>query len=307
MTREEGLRQEANAISLGAMDTSETAPVRFLDRPGGRISYTVQGTGPLMIAVPGMGDLRDVNRELVGPLVDAGYRVALTDLRGMGEGDTGFTEFGDDATAGDLVALIRELGGPAVLIANSMGAAASVIAAADAPDLVAGIVGVGALLRNPPQSGFMRAITPLLFRAALARPWGARFWGGFYRSLNKGTTAPWLGDHVAAIVANLRQPGRLRDFRRLALTLDHDVAERRLPELQAPMLHIVGALDPDYPDPAAEAAWLRSLGAEVHELDETGHYPQAQRPGRVVPITLGFLSRLRSGDEWRMAHGGARA
>jgi pimeloyl-ACP methyl ester carboxylesterase len=267
----------------------------------------VHGAGPLVIAVPGMGDLRAVNRELVDPLVDAGYRVALTDLRGMGDGDTGFAEFGDDATAGDLVALIRELGGPAVLVANSMGGAAAAIAAADAPDLVAGLVGIGALLRNPPQNGFMRAITPLLFRGALARPWGAKFWGGFYRSLNKGAVAPWLDEHVAAIVANLKQPGRLRDFRRLALALDHDAAERRLPEVHTPMLHIVGALDPDYPDPAAEAVWLRSLGAEVHELDETGHYPQAQRPDRVVPITLGFLRRLRSDDQWRMPRGEARA
>lgn len=281
------------------MDTSDPVSTRFLDRPGGRISYTVRGEGPLVVAVPGMGDLRSVYRDVVDPLVAAGHRVALTDLRGMGDGDTGFDEFGDDATAGDLVALIRELGGPAVLIANSMGAAAAVIAAADEPELVAGIVGVGPLLRNPPVSPVVRALTPLLYRVALARPWGARFWGGFLRSLNAGVTAPWLDEHVAAVVANLRQPGRLRDFRRLALALDHDVAERRIPELRAPMLHILGTLDRDYPDPAAEATWLRSLGAEVHELDETGHYPQAQRPDRVVPITLGFLRRVRSGDEWR--------
>ncbi|MDR5701256.1 alpha/beta fold hydrolase [Agromyces aerolatus] len=282
------------------MDTQDTEPVRFLDRSGGRVSYTLHGTGPLVVLVPGMGDLRAVNRELVGPLVDAGHRVAATDLRGMGDGGTGFAEFGDAATAGDMTALIRELGGPAVLVGNSMGAAASAIVAADTPELVAGLVGVGPILRNPPTSGLMRAVTPLLFRGALARPWGARFWGGFYRSLNRGATAPWLDEHVAAIVANLREPGRLRDFRRLALTLDHDVATRRLPEIQAPMLHLVGTLDPDYRDPAAEAAWLRSLGAEVHELDETGHYPQAQRPERVVPITLGFLKRLRAGDDWRM-------
>jgi pimeloyl-ACP methyl ester carboxylesterase len=282
------------------MNTTETGATRFLDRPGGRVSYTVHGTGPLVILVPGMGDLRTVNRELIAPLTDAGYRVAATDLRGMGDGDTGFAEFGDDATAGDLLALIRELGSPAVLLANSMGAAASAIAAADAPELVAGIVGVGPLLRNPPASRAMRAVTPLLFRTALARPWGARFWGRFYRSLNTGGTAPWLDEHVIAIIANLGQPGRLHDFRRLALTLDHDAAESRLAEVRAPMLHLVGALDLDYPDPAAEATWLRSLGAEVHELDEVGHYPQAQAPDRVVPITLGFLRRLQAGDGWRM-------
>jgi len=79
------------------MKMSEGLSVRYLDRPGGRVSYTVQGTGPLVVTVPGMGDLRSVNRELAGPLTDAGHRVALTDLRGMGDGDVGFDEFGDEA------------------------------------------------------------------------------------------------------------------------------------------------------------------------------------------------------------------
>src|SRR5690349_19951009 len=112
------------------------------------------------------------------------------------------------------MALVRQLGGTAVFVANSVGAAASAIVAAEAPELVAGVIGVGPIMRNPPTSKLMRLITPLLFRGALARPWGARSWGGFYRSLNRGSTAPWLDEHVAAIVANLKEPGRLRAFRR---------------------------------------------------------------------------------------------
>src|SRR5947209_19971987 len=112
------------------MNTSIANEVRFLQRPEGRISYTVQGSGPLVVAVPGMGDLRSTYRELVGPLVDAGFRVATTDLRAHGDSDTTFTQFGDIPTARDLVALIDELGGPAVILGNSMGAAAAAWAAA---------------------------------------------------------------------------------------------------------------------------------------------------------------------------------
>ena len=79
-----------------------------------------------------MGDLRGTWRELVGPLVEAGFRVAVTDLRGHGDADTTFTEHGDIATAGDILALIDELGGPALVLGNSMAGSAAVIAAAAA-------------------------------------------------------------------------------------------------------------------------------------------------------------------------------
>jgi len=66
----------------------------------------------------------------------ARYRVAATDLRGHGDSDATFATYGDAETAGDVHALIEELGGPAVIVGNSMGAAAAVMVAADHPDLV---------------------------------------------------------------------------------------------------------------------------------------------------------------------------
>ncbi len=42
--------------------TTSTAPAgatTYLTRPGGRIGYDVAGTGPLMVLVPGLGDLRE--------------------------------------------------------------------------------------------------------------------------------------------------------------------------------------------------------------------------------------------------------
>jgi pimeloyl-ACP methyl ester carboxylesterase len=111
----------------------------YLVRPAGRLSYAIAGAGPLIVAVPGMGDLRSSYLELAGPLVDAGFRVALLDLRGHGDSDTGFVEHGDEATASDILALIDELGGPAVVIGNSMAGSAALIAAADRPDAVAGL------------------------------------------------------------------------------------------------------------------------------------------------------------------------
>jgi pimeloyl-ACP methyl ester carboxylesterase len=282
------------------MDTDTTQNVHHLARPEGRVSYTVEGSGPLVIAIPGMGDLRSSYRELVAPLLAAGYRVAVMDLRGHGASDTTFRTHGDIATGQDLLALIGELGAPAVVLGNSMGAASAAWAAAEDPRAIAGLVFYGPLLRDAPSSSFARAATRGFYRIALVRPWGAAFWAGFYRSINKGTRAPWLEEHVAAIRSMLAEPGRLRSFRQLALQLDHSVVEKRLGEVTAPMLAFVGTLDPDYPSPAAESEWISSLGGRSRLVEDAGHYPHAQRPDITVPGTLDFLNTLRGGStgEW---------
>ncbi len=120
----------------------------FLDRPEGRIGYDVGGDGPLVVLVPGMGDLRSAYRFTAPALRGAGYRVACTDLRGHGESNTTFSSYGDVETAGDIIALIEELDDSAVVVGNSMGADAAAYAAADRPDLINGLVLVGPFVRN---------------------------------------------------------------------------------------------------------------------------------------------------------------
>ncbi|WP_043346516.1 alpha/beta fold hydrolase [Beutenbergia cavernae] len=272
-----------------------TQQLQYLDRPGGRIAYTVTGTGPLVVAVPGMGDLRSAYDDLAPALVAAGYRVAVTDLRGHGDSDTTFPAYGDVETGWDVLALVEHLGGPAVLVGNSMGAAASAWAAAERPDAVRGLVLLGPFLREPEASGTRRAMNRLLYRAALAGGWGAGFWARFYRSLNAGRTSPRLDAHVAEIRAALRRPGHLAALRNLALQLDHDPVTARLGDVDTPTLALLGAVDPDYPDPAAEADWIRSvMRARVELVDECGHYPQHQRPDVVVPAVLDHLAALPS-------------
>jgi pimeloyl-ACP methyl ester carboxylesterase len=141
----------------------------YLNRRDGRIGYDVAGDGPLVALVPGMGDLRDAYRYLTPVLREAGYRVACTDLRGHGDSDATFTSYGDVDTAGDVIALIEELGVPAVVVGNSMGAGSAVLVAAQRPDLVNGLVLVGPFVRDPDMSAVQR----LILRVAMAQPWAA--------------------------------------------------------------------------------------------------------------------------------------
>jgi pimeloyl-ACP methyl ester carboxylesterase len=108
----------------------------FLNIDGGQIAYEVTGDGPLVVLSPGIGDRRQAYRFLVPKLAQAGYRVASADLRGHGESSMGWASVtGKDAitrtdVANDLLALVRRLGGPAVIVGHSISGGAATIAAA---------------------------------------------------------------------------------------------------------------------------------------------------------------------------------
>ncbi|RPF21401.1 alpha/beta fold hydrolase [Myceligenerans xiligouense] len=265
----------------------------FLRRPEGAIAFTDSGSGPLVVAAPGMGDLRSTYDDVVPALTDAGYRVVVTDLRGHGDSDTTFRDHGDDTTGADLLALVEHLdAGPAVLLGNSMGASAAAWAAAERPDLVRGLVLISPFLREPVSPATQRLLR-VLYRVLFTGPWGAAAWASYYSSITKGRRSARHGAHVAAVRQAMREPGHLRSFRHLAVALDHSVVEARVDEVRAPALVVVGELDPDYPDPAAELDRITAtLGADGLLVPETGHYPQHQAPDVVVPAVLTFLDGL---------------
>jgi pimeloyl-ACP methyl ester carboxylesterase len=262
---------------------------RYLARPGGRIAYDVAGVGPLVVAVPGMGDLRSSYRVLVPALVEAGYRVATMDLRGHGDSDATFAEYDDVAAGTDLLALVRELGGgPAVLVGSSMGAGAAAWAAAEAPDLVRGLVLTGPFVRNASVGRGME----LAFRLALMKPWGPAAWNAWYARLYPGRAPADLDEHRARIRESLRRPGRWAAFSRTTRT-SHAPVEQRLGEVRAPSLVVMGGRDPDFPDPAAEADWIAErIGSRVLLVPEAGHYPHAEYPEVVGPSIVEFLRGL---------------
>ncbi len=250
----------------------------MLDRPGGSVAIELHGQGPLVVCLPGMGDLRSTFRSLAPALVGAGFRVATMDLRGHGDSTATFDDYGDVATASDLIALLDHLGCPAVVVGSSMGAGAAVVAAAERPDRIRGLVLVGPFVRQPRVSPLMS----LAFRAAMARPWAVRVWERYVPTLYAGRRPDDLDEHIAAIVATLRHPAHARAFR-LTTRTSHAPAEAALPDAAGrPTLVIMGRLDPDFPDPAAEARWIADqLDGETLLVEDAGHYPHAQRPDLV--------------------------
>ena len=121
---------------------------RQLTLDDGTIVYDLIGEGPLIVLAHGMGDSRHSYRFVVPGLVSAGYRVANVDLRGCGDSSTGWQGYSRTNIAGDLVALVRHLGGPAVLVGQSISGGAATIAAATAPELIIGLVEVAPFTRK---------------------------------------------------------------------------------------------------------------------------------------------------------------
>ena len=273
------------------MKTNSTSPVSnasFLDRPEGRIGYDIGGEGPLVVLVPGMGDLRSAYRFLAPALRQEGYRVACTDLRGHGDSDATFTFYGDVETADDIIALIEELEGPAVVVGNSMGAGAAAYAAAERPDLINGLVLVGPFVRN----GKTTAMQRVLLRVAMARPWAAMSWNSYLPKLYKGQLPVEFDEYRRTIVASLRRPGYAKSFS-LTTRTDHAMAESRLGEVAAPTMVVMGELDPDFPDPHAEAEWIsHTLHGSVVMVPDAGHYPQSQQPDITTKSVLSFLEEV---------------
>ncbi|WP_411699199.1 alpha/beta fold hydrolase [Conyzicola sp.] len=274
------------------MTTSSPPPslsTHYVARPEGRVAYDLQGDGPLLVLVPGMGELRSSYRHLTPALVAAGYSVATTDLRGHGDSDTSFTSYGDIATAGDIHALIEQLGRPAVIVGNSLAAGAAVIVAADHPAQVDGLVLVGPFVRNPPANAFIT----LAFRAMMNPLWIAAVWKGYMPTLYAGRKPVDFDEYRRAVVTSLKRSAYGKAFSLTTRQTTHDPAEAKLGAVTAPTLVVMGDKDPDFKNPEAEARFIGdALSAQVVMVAEAGHYPQSQQPEVTADAVLSFLKTI---------------
>ncbi len=268
--------------------SASTPDTHFLDRGKGRIAYDLSGTGPLIIGVPGMGDLRSTFRHLTPALVAAGYRVATMDLRGQGDSDLSFDAYDDPAAASDIVALAEHLGGPAIVIGISMGAAAAVIAAAEHPEAIRGLVLMGPFVRDVPSSAIQR----WTLRAVMGGPWARRAWLAYLPKFYPTRRDADFVEHKERIATAMARPGYTRAFRAVTRT-SHAPAEAVLDRVHTPALVVMGTKDPDFPDQRAEAAMIADrLHGRYEMITDAGHYPQAEFPELTTPVVLEFARQL---------------
>lgn len=279
-------------FSAGAKGRVHMA-TQFLQVKDGTLAYDDTGAGPLVICVPGMGDLRAEYRFLAPKLVAAGYRVVTLDVRGHGETSVRWQDYSVAGVGADILSVARALNaGPATIIGTSMAAGAAVWAAAEEPERIAGLVLVGPFVRDTGSPLIGRVLAALF-----SGPWGAGAWTSYYRRLYPSQKPTDFEAYVAALKANLSERGRLAALRQMILA-SKATSEARLARVSAPTLVLMGTRDPDFPDPAKEAALVaeRTRGT-AKMIEGAGHYPHAEMPDITSELVLGFLRRIREGAQ----------
>jgi pimeloyl-ACP methyl ester carboxylesterase len=117
-------------------------------------------------------------------------------------------------------------------------------------------------------------------------------WKSYLPRLYAGRRPADYDAHLREVNESLRRPGYTKAFS-LTTRTTHALAEARLSQVSAATLVVMGELDPDFADPADEAAWIaRQVGGQVLMVPEAGHYPQAQRPDVVVPALVAWCQEV---------------
>ncbi|MFB9839700.1 alpha/beta fold hydrolase [Actinoallomurus acaciae] len=268
----------------------------YLAVDGGTIAYEVAGSGPLIVLAHGMGDSRAAYRAVIPSLVAAGHRVAAVDLRGCGESSVGWPAWSRTAIAGDLLALIRHLGGPAVLVGHSISGGAATIAAAQEPSLISAVVELAPFTRR--QSIRLGDLRVKRFRRGMLRLFGAGvfgsvpLWRSYLDVAYPGVKRADWAERLDRIDSLLREPGRMKAMRGMGRSAPADAGEQ-LGNVRCPVLVVMGTLDPDWADPHAEGSAIvdalpSGLG-RLETIEGAGHYPHDQFPDQVASLMLAFL------------------
>ena len=262
------------------------------------IAYDVSGAGPLVVLAHGIGDSRHSYRFLAPALAEAGYRVACVDVRGCGDSSLGWDGYTRTDIAGDLLALVRHLGGPAVIVGHSISGGAATIAAATGPGLIAGVIELAPFTRTQSfdlgglarvkrfRSGYLH-IAGVIVRGSMSS------WTKYLDLAVPVKPTDWPIE-LARIEAKQGEPGRMKVLQAMAKSSPGD-ADAQLANVTCPVLVVEGSADPDWADPRAEGEQiLADLPAGLGELaviEGAGHYLHAQVPNEVLALALPFLAR----------------
>lgn len=139
------------ALALGQTANAESTRHKLIENGPARISYSIQGSGPLVVIIGSLGRGTAELDPLAKRLVTHGYRVALPEARGIDMSSGPMQDITLHDLAGDYAALINAEGGSAIVAGHAYGQWVARMVAADHPKQIRGTVLIAAGSRNWPR------------------------------------------------------------------------------------------------------------------------------------------------------------
>jgi pimeloyl-ACP methyl ester carboxylesterase/predicted acylesterase/phospholipase RssA len=307
------LTTAATASAHAGRDPLPTSRVVELGLPVHYVDYG--GAGPAMVLVHGLGGAH-VKWMSVGEKLARHARVVAIDLPGFGRTPTE----GDSASIHANRALLtrfveRVMGGPAVLVGNSMGGLISLMTAAESRASVAGLVLVNPALPAAP-GGFFDLAVAAMFAGYCLPGVGELLMTGRKALLGSEGSVKQMLDFccvdatrvdpevVAATIALSQERTKtaggnaafLSAARSIvACVLQRGAFERMIDRIEVPALLVHGTHDRLVPLAAAQALAARRADWMLKVFENVGHVPQLEDPD-------GFVAAI---EEWLRHHGEA--
>lgn len=253
--------------------------------PGG-LAYCVEGAGPALVLLHGVGLRAEAWNAVSQHLADR-FRVYAVDLPGHGasEHTAGLQLEGYSTRVRDFV---QSLGCPAYIAGHSMGAMIALDAAPRMPDCIRGVAGLNAIYRRSPDAqAAVRARADLLSESSVSDPTAtlARWFG----------TTPDTRDAEAASacrawLTQANPEGYAAAYRVFA---QHDgPIDTQLHALQMPALFQTGAKDPNSTPSMSRAMAAKAPFGIAESVDHAAHMMPMTHPDAVAQaITACFLDR----------------
>jgi pimeloyl-ACP methyl ester carboxylesterase len=260
----------------------------------------LEGDGPPTLLIHGYADSADTWRLVLERLGREGRRALAVDLPGFAEADplqddAPMLEQYDAFAAAAVEHLAQDGGGSVVVVGNSLGGAVSLRLAARADLPVAGVVPVAPAGLEMPRwfsiierdlvvRGLLGSRVPVPGRVV------RRITGEAYRQLAFARPREASEDVVRSFTRHHPDARAVNRFlglgRRLLpeLTLDAFALDR----IAVPVLLVWGDRDRMVSHEGARHVLQQVPGARYVELEDCGHCPQLEEPGRFTELLLGF-------------------
>jgi pimeloyl-ACP methyl ester carboxylesterase len=287
-------------------------PTKSVAIHGRRIAYSSEGTGPVLLLIHGMAGTCESWREIIQPLARH-HTVIAPDFPGHGASAPGGGDYSIGGLAAGLRDLLLSLGHErATLVGHSLGGGVAMQFAYQYPEMVERLALVSSGGLGPEVTPILRAAAlpgADVFIATTAAP-AARIGSVISRGLGvvglrPGTDVAEVARGYASLADADRRAAFLASVRAVIGTGGQliDAADRLYLAEGLPVLIVWGSRDPIIPLRHAEDAHRAVPGSRLEILDDVGHVPQLEAPGRFLVALEAFLRETEparfDADEWR--------